>query len=100
MKLSELCAILKDYIADDDSVANYKIMHADSGAVNESSIVLNNDKKQIVFEANTGDCDSVACLLEYEEEYADYEVCHVEYGALRTSDSVELNDKRKMIIIC
>ncbi len=91
MKLSELCAILKHYIADDDSVANYKIMHADSGAVNESSIV---------FEANTGDCDSAACLLEYEEEYADYEVCHVEYGALRTSDHVELNDKRKMIIIC
>ena len=40
MKLSELCAMLKSYIADNASVANYEIGHADFGAVNQSSIVL------------------------------------------------------------
>jgi hypothetical protein len=99
MKLSELCAILKDYIADDESVANYEICHADFGAVAQSSIVLDNDSIQIVFSPSTGDSDCVACLLEYEEEYADYLVCHVEFGALAESENIELNDKRKMIII-
>jgi hypothetical protein len=101
MKLSELCAILRDYIADNECVANYEIGHADFGAVNQSSIVTDDDKEQIVFDANTGDSEIlVALLLEYEEEYADYDVCHVEFGALTESDRVELNDKRKMIIIC
>ncbi len=100
MKLSELCSVLKDYIADNDAVANYEICHADFGAMNESSIVIDDDKEQIVFSPNNGDHESVACLLEYEEEYADYQVCHVEFGALMESDRVELNDKRKTIIIC
>jgi hypothetical protein len=100
MKLSELCAILKEYIADNDAVANYEICHADFGAMNESSIVIDDDKEQIVFSPNNGDHESVACLLEYEEEYADDQVCRGDVGALMESDRVELNDKQKKIIIC
>jgi hypothetical protein len=101
MKLSELCAMLKSYIADNETVANYEIGHADFGAVNQSSIVLNDDKEQIVFDANTGDSEIlVARLLEYEEDYANYDVCHVEFGSLTESDRVELNEQLKMIIIC
>ena len=61
---------------------------------------VNDDKEQIVFDANTGDSESVACLLEFEEDYANYDVCHVEFGSLTESDRVELNDQLKMIIIC
>jgi hypothetical protein len=100
MKLSELCAVLKSYIADNETVANYEIGHANFGAVNQSSIVLNDDKEQIVFDANTGDSESVARLLEYEEDYANYDVCHVEFGSLTESYRIELNDQLKMIIIC
>ena len=100
MLLSELCTILKGYIADDESVANYEIMHSDFGNINQSAIVVDDDKKRIVFDADHGESNSVACLLEYEEEYADYEVCHMEFGALTGSNRAEVNDKRKTIVVC
>lgn len=100
MLLSELCAILKGYIADDDSVENYEIRHANFGAINPSAIVVDDGTKRIVFDTDHGESNSVACLLEYEEEYADYEVCHMEFGALIGSNRAEVDDKKKIIIIC
>jgi len=39
MKLSELCAILKDYIADDEEeYADYLVCHVEFGALTEARI--------------------------------------------------------------
>lgn len=99
MKLSEICAILKGFIADDDSVTNYAIRHADFGAYLQSSIYVDERKKQIVLDDDGTGSDSVACLLEYEEQYAEYDVFYMELGFLMESEGVELNDKKKTIIV-
>jgi hypothetical protein len=99
MKLSELCAILKDFIANDESVVNYEIWHAYVCNVVESAVVLYHHEKQIVFEEDGIGSDSVADLLEYESKYANYEVCHIECDVLFESEKVELNYQKKRIII-
>jgi hypothetical protein len=99
MKLSEICAILKGFIADDDSVTNYSIGHAGFGAYLQSSIDVDERKKRIVLDDDGYGSDSVACLLEYEEQYADYDVFYMELGFLKESEGVEISDKKKAIMI-
>ena len=95
MKLSELCTILKAYIADDESVASYEIWHTYICNVVESAIFVYHYRKEIVFEEDGIGSDSVADLLKYEEECGEYEVCHDEWGQLFESEKVELDDNKK-----
>lgn len=100
MKLSELCAILKKFIADNESVASYEIWHTFVCNVVESFIMVYHYKKQIIFEEDGFGHETVENLLEYEDECGEYEVCHDECGVTFESDKVELDDEKKRIIIC